>query len=182
MATTLGLCCDGAVSCEPEWAWRVCMRCACSSLAILSQGTPCKQTRPPLPRAARSGGRVDRPLGVALLARGLASVSRDLHLGLRYTGCRFRLSSPGAPFRAGDPRACFLDPVAPVGFLAPLGWISSMFISSLLVCAVLSHRRFFGMGCGVFHLAFRPGLRIGIFSLAAGFGSLHFKLCHCRES
>ena len=63
----------------------------------------------------------------------------------------------GRPRWAGDPRAFLIGAVAPVGLSAPLGWIASMFISSLLVCVVLSHRRFFGMGCGVFLLAFRPG-------------------------
>ena len=68
-----------------------------SSLAILSQGTPCKQTRPPslAPPNRRPGGPAWG--GVALLARGLLIVIVGIYLDLRYTGCMYDLaSSPGA--------------------------------------------------------------------------------------
>ena len=143
-----------------------------SSLAILSQGTPCKQTRPPslAPPNRRPGGPAWG--GVALLARGLLIVIVGIYLDLRYTGCMYDLaSSPGAllglairvspslALSAGRrwPRLVdrFGGIVAGRG-VPPSFWFFSMFISSLLVRVVVSHRRFFGMWCGAFLLAFRP--------------------------
>ena len=103
----------------------------------------------------------------------LGALHRCLWTGtwaMRYTGCRYccrrRAPSVGwrpallfssAPLRRSAfwPRLVdrFGDILAGRG--SPFRFFL-MFISSLLVRVVVSHRRFFGMGCGAFLLASRP--------------------------
>ena len=69
------------------------------SIAILSQGTPCKQTRPPLPRAAEQAAGWTGLGGVALLAWGLFIVFVGIYLGsaIHWVYVLIVSSSPGAP-------------------------------------------------------------------------------------
>ena len=130
-------------------------------------------SRPALPPSRRrTGGRVDRPGVASRCLLGAFSSSPSVLLGLAVHRVYIHLaSSPGAllglatrvspslTLSAGRrwPRLVdrFGDIVAGRGVPSPFRFFS-MFISSLLVRVVVSHRRFFGMGCGAFLLASRP--------------------------
>ena len=127
---------------------------------------------PSLPRAAEQAAGWTGLGWRRAACSGPSHRHRRCYLDLRYTGCMYDLaSSPGAllglairvspslALSAGRrwPRLVdrFGDIVAGRGVLSPFRFFS-MFISSLLVRVVVSHRRFFGMGCGAFLLASRP--------------------------
>ena len=103
---------------------------------------------PSSPSRRHRGGWVDRPGGgVALLAGGLASVSLRSHLGKRYTGCRYWLSSPGATGGLATRVAFLIAAVAPVGCWPRLVDCFDVHLISASVCGSFPP------------LVFRDGLR-----------------------
>ena len=142
------------------------------------------QADPPSSPSRRPKWRPGGPAwgGGALLAGGLASVSLRSHLGKRYTGCRYWLSSPGALSGLATRVLVSLTPLRRSAFWPRL--VGLLRCSSHLCWCVwfFPTAGFSGWVAELSSLRFGPGLQIGIFSLAAGNGSFIIKLCHCRVS
>ena len=171
LATTLGLCCDGAVSCEPEWAWPISMLPSCLK-ALLASRPALLSLAPPEVAAGWTGLWAPRCL--------LGALHRCLWTGtwaMRYTGCRCWLSSPGALFGLATRVLVSLTPLRRsafwprlVGFLrcsSHLCWCVRYFpTAGFSGWDAESSTLRFGLGCGLGSSASPPVSEASISSSA----------------